>query len=394
MTELSDKLFYKYIIIIIIVIFLVMLCQSYVQKEHMINIDNSVKWNRNICNYNMNQTLTDELNNHNLIKSNDKWNLYFPCSYDNIYAEMNQMPIKDDAKYFILDNVDEFVAKDMLWKNIVSYYGIDIAKTMLPNSYNINDSNDMTRFTNEFDKDKIYIMKKNIQRQEGLKISRSKQELLNGDKNNFVIIQELLQNPYIISGRKTNMRFYVLVTCKFYGNSKTTNVYVHKDGFMYYTKVMFKKNSTDFDPNITTGYIDRKVYDENPLTHTDMIKYLDDENRTNLLEDESHIRLNNFKISDIYFYRIYNIIRTTFNAFIDKICKTEKFKNNTMFQLFGIDVAVDDKLFPLIMEINKGPDMGAKDKRDSELKHKVIRDVLNIIEVIKIKDENRFIKLI
>ena len=31
------------------------------------------------------------------------------------------------------------------------------------------------------------------------------------------------------------------------------------------------------------------------------------------------------------------------------------------------------------MEINKGPDMSAKDKRDSELKHGVVKDIINIV---------------
>jgi len=111
-------------------------------------------------------------------------------------------------------------------------------------------------------------MKKNIQRQEGLKISNSKHEILDGYKNGYVLVQELLQDPYLISGRKTNMRFYVLVVCK----ANNTDCYVHKDGFMYYTKVPFVKNSLDDAPNITTGYIDRQVYIDNPLTHYDLRK--------------------------------------------------------------------------------------------------------------------------
>ena len=32
------------------------------------------------------------------------------------------------------------------------------------------------------------------------------------------------------------------------------------------------------------------------------------------------------------------------------------------------------------MEINKGPDLGAKDERDSELKHNLVRNVFDISE--------------
>ena len=46
------------------------------------------------------------------------------------------------------------------------------------------------------------------------------------------------------------------------------------------------------------------------------------------------------------------------------------------------------------MEINKGPDMGAKDKRDSELKHNVVEDLLEIVGVINTGKKNGFIKIL
>ena len=225
-----------------------------------------------------------------------------------------------------------------------------------------------------------------------MKITNSKDEIIHGDEKGFVLVQELLQNPYTISGRKTNMRFYVLVIC----HNKQVNVFVHNDGFMYYTKQLFIKGSLETGPNITTGYIERQVYVDNPLTHGDLRKYLDDPVRKNLLPVEKNIREQNLKISKVYFDRIYDLLRNVFIAFVGKICKNQKFSDNVMFQLFGVDVAVDNNLNPMIMEINKGPDLGAKDKRDSQLKHGVVRDMLNVIDIIKYDSHthNKFIKIL
>jgi glutathione synthase/RimK-type ligase-like ATP-grasp enzyme len=44
------------------------------------------------------------------------------------------------------------------------------------------------------------------------------------------------------------------------------------------------------------------------------------------------------------------------------------------FQLYGVDVAIDDKLKPMIMEVNKGPDLTAKDGRDKDLKVNLSKD--------------------
>ena len=155
---------------------------------------------------------------------------------------------------------------------------------------------------------------------------------------------------------------------------------------MYYTRDAFVKNSTETGPNITTGYIDRQVYKENPLTHKDLKKYLDDTSRKQLSPTEKNIRNQQMDISEIYFDRIYHLIRQTFIAFVGKISKSEntrKFKDNVTFQLFGVDVGVSDKLNPMIIEVNKGPDMSAKDDRDAALKQGVINGLLKLVGAVK-----------
>lgn len=354
--------------------------------ENMINIvQTKPVWQRNQCDYMMNETIIDELNKGGFIQpdSENGWTVYFPCAYDEITKEVSQMPVVNGGKYFILENCDEIVAKELLWKNIVDYFGIDKAKIMMPNSYVLYDDNDMKRFNLEYDSNKLYIIKKNIQRQEGLKITKDKDTILNAYKNDgYVVAQELLQDPYLISGRKTNMRFYVLVVCK----GDEYNVFVYNDGFMYYTKNMFVPGSEDDAPNITTGYIDRQVYVDNPLTHKDLKKYLDNDTRLNLLDTEKVIRGQGMRISDIYFNRIYHMLRDVFLAYVGKLAgnpNTRKFNDtNVSFQIFGVDVAVNNKLNPMIMEVNKGPDLGAKDERDSAVKHGLVADTFKVVGLI------------
>jgi len=399
MFEIFKKSAKEYAIIFIMAVCVLMIYQilfeSNKQTENMINIDyKPAKWNRNKCEYLMNTTLENELSSNDIEKS-ELWNLYFPCAYDEIEKEVNQMPIVDGGKYFILENADVMVAKEWLWKFVVIYYGFEKAKTLLPTSYVLYENIDKQRFEREYDPKKLYIMKKNIQRQEGLKITKSKDEILDGFSHDYVLVQELLQDPYLIAGRKTNMRFYVLVVCK----GDNTDVYVHNEGFMYYTKVPFVKNSLDDAPNITTGYIDRQVYIDNPLTHGDLRIYLDDPKRNGLLQVESEIRKQGLKISDVYFSRIYNLIRDVFMAFVGRMSQgangKKKFNSsNITFQLFGVDVGVNDNLSPMIMEINKGPDLGAKDERDSKLKHGVVRDMLQIVGVARNASKNGFIKVL
>ena len=86
----------------------------------------------------------------------------------------------------------------------------------------------------------------------------------------YLVIQELLNNPFLVSGRKINMRVYFLIVC----NGGNIDGYIHLNGFMYYTPKKFNYDSDDKDCHITTGYIDRKVYEKNPLTLKDFYRYL------------------------------------------------------------------------------------------------------------------------
>jgi hypothetical protein len=383
----------KILIIIMILIITLIISSYFVKKdniiENMIDINYTPTiWNRNKCNYKMNKTFIEEFEKYGIQQHKNGWNLLLPCSYDDQNNEMKQMQIVKGAKYFIIDNADNIVAKEWLWKNIVNHYGLMKACTMMPKSYVLNSNDDIAQFFKDYQQNKIYILKKNIQRQEGLKITKDKNEIINGKYNQYILAQELLQNPYVINGRKTNMRFYVLVICY----NGEINVFVHKNGFMYYTPQNFVVGSIETDTNITTGYIDRKIYEINPLTHEDLQKYLDNDKRK-LYKIEQNIKNQGLKISQIYFTRIYNLIKEIFIAFVGNICVNSKFSHNIIFQLFGVDIAVDNELNPMIMEINKGPDMSAKDKRDSDLKHEIVRDILKKIGVID-EQKNGFINVL
>ena len=65
-------------------------------------------------------------------------------------------------------------------------------------------------------------------------------------------------------------------------------------------------------------------------------------------------------------------------------------KNNVTFQLFGADVAPNEYLETQLIEINKGPDMGAKDERDKNLKMRVQEDLFDLLGVVKTNRKNGF----
>jgi len=191
------------------------------------------------------------------------------------------------------------------------------------------------------------------------------------NSKDLAIIQELLQDPMTIDGHKINLRVYVLIVI--FNNE--CSVYVYNDGFMYYTPKKFVTNSIEKDVNITAGYIDRKIYEVNPLTHKDFRKYLD--------SDADRIHNN-----------ILNLIKNVLKCYADMFVKLQAFSGSVQYQIMGADVAINEKGEAMIMEINKGPDLGGKDKRDSELKCSLVEHMLEIVGILPMSDSNEFIKVL
>lgn len=355
----------------------------------------SKTWATSMCLNNIPENIIKVLNENNVKKTNstNNANLLIPCGYDYIEDEINNFKLnnKNKQNVFILHNTDHIVGKEVLWLYLVKKYGLHYARTMIPNSFALNYSGDLERLKREHSPDKLYIVKKNIQRQEGLEIVRTYKEIIDARDRGYIVAQELLQDPYTVNKRKINMRFYVLCV----HNEGKLNVYVFNDGFMYYTPEFWQRHSKDFKHNITTGYIDRKVYEENPLTHSDFRTYLDLENRE-LTDQESYIINTTHKqLSEYVFNKIYVLIARVFKAYDQVLGKGDKLKDHLSFQLYGVDIAINDRLEPMIMEVNKGPDLGSKDGRDGDLKRKCINDMFAIVGITKTKanEKNGFIKL-
>ena len=206
----------------------------------------------------------------NDIKRDDKdWDLYLPCGYTYIESELREMsPLKKNQKIIGLDGCDKIVSKYFIWKTLVNKLGGHYTN-YFPKTYPCSSDGITDLLKNHVDGNK-YIAKKDVQRQTGLKIINNITEIKDVVKDRkFLVIQELLKNPLLIDNRKINIRVYFLIVCE---NNKVS-AYIHENGFIYYTPECFDYDSTDDGCHITTGYIDRSVYEKNPLTIDNLYKY-------------------------------------------------------------------------------------------------------------------------
>ena len=316
------------------------------------------------CNYQMISVLKHMIKANELNKNTDSnWSVYLPCGYNNSQQELEEIvPTSEDQKIFIIKGCDNLSRKDNLWDSLKQVYGIESASKIMPKTYLLYRPGDLALLKNDYHVDKVYIMKKNIQRQTGLLITRNLSEMLEGYKSGYVIAQEMLQDPYLIDKRKTNCRIYLLVVCK----KGKKHAYIFDDGFMYYTKKHFKPNSVNTDRIITTGYIDRSVYEKNPLTLKDFDKYLTERGNP----------------KGLLLSKAVDLLKKTMKAVDKKICTKSNVINQVTFQLFGCDIAYNDKLDVNLIEMNKGPNLAPHGPRDKKLKQDLIDETFRMVGVL------------
>jgi hypothetical protein len=218
---------------------------------------------------------------------------------------------------------------------------------------------------------KFIILKKNKQQQNGIKIIN---EYVEAENSEYVIAQELLQNPFLIRLHKINIRVYLLISIV----NNELSVQIYNDGFIYYTPSVFVSESSTVSSNVTSGLINRKVYEKNPLTINDFRKYIGD-TKSNLFDS-------NLKK---LFYELFSTLEKD-------IIIIEKRLNMRKFVVMGADVALDENLNLKIMELNKGPDLSFKDERDGKLKYEMIENSfinMNLFNAPKTY-HNKYIRII
>jgi hypothetical protein len=385
MLSMSIKKYKSRIILVLIIfsiLFFIFLINILVKKNNYEKFNNqsdnqSDKANKYMTYYRCKDKMLGKIvksifDNNNIIQSDDDWNIYIPCGYNNVESELKTIKNKNiNNKYiFGLNGCDSIVSKNEIWNSLMKCYGRKYASTLMPESYILGDPNEMMLFRKNFDpsgKD-IYIMKKNLQRKEGLKLTKDFFEILEGRMDDYRVVQKYIRNLYLINDRKVNLRVYLLIVIK----DSMVYFYLSDIGKCIYTNKKYNDNDFDFESNITSYHLDMSVYKENPRNFDELKKYIDDKNNSK----------NDGKNGDLLFQNIELLIRDVSKCLSNNVYQSENIEGSVTFQLFGGDIIFDTNLHPFLLEFNKGPDMTPRDNIDEQMKYKVQKDMFNIAGII------------
>ena len=354
-----------YILIVILILIIVSYCIYYYNKKN----EKIEPFKYHKCNkYKVGKILGNVLEENNITRTENKdWDIYLPCGYNYVERELQQIkPDSNNQIIFGISGCDSIVSKNKLWELLKNYYGRDKAKMLMPETWILNDNQEMKLFIRDYNKKNMYILKKNVQRKEGLKLTKNLEEILNSKKENYKVVQKYHTKLFLINNRKVNLRIYLLIVCK---KGKVT-AYLHQYGKCIYTNKEYNDNLFDFESNITSYHLDMNVYKKNPFSLEELREFLKKNNKN----------------PKILFDRINHLIYLTMDSVKDNLCNLQNIYNNKTFQLFGLDVIFDNNLNPYLLEMNKGPDMIPRSITDEKMKFKVKQDIFNILEVAKYKN--------
>lgn len=344
------------LILTLVIIFILILCLNSNSQE---NFDTYTRCNK----YKMSKIFQDSFKKVDLHKTNkDDWGIYYPCGYNDVEEQLKKLKLDDDKKkIFAISGCDYLASKSVIWLLLESKYGRNTSKLIMPNTYVLSKSSHLKEFKSIYNSNKKYIMKKNIQNKKGIKITNNLNEILNGKKEKFVVVQEYLDDLFLLNKRKINLRIYVLIICK----NESKEIYFSNVGKCIYSNKDFNPYSTDNEVHLTSLNLNLSVYDSRPYDLSDLKGFIGDTNYEKLI------------------FRIRNNILLSVLSSKNYICNMNKLKNNTSFQLFGLDYVFTKDFYPYLLEFNKGPEMNPKDQKDYNLKLKVLVDMFYKVGIDK-----------
>jgi hypothetical protein len=116
------------------------------------------------------------------------------------------------------------------------------------------------------------------------------------------------------------------------------------------------------------------VYKENPRNFDELKEYINEksgQNKGNYLFDKIELLMKEISV-----------------CLSKNLFQSKNILGTVSFQLFGIDVIFDKNLHPYLLEMNKGPDMTARDDIDEEMKNLVQSDMFKTVGILPNNDDN------
>jgi tubulin polyglutamylase TTLL9 len=186
-----------------------------------------------------------------------------------------------------------------------------------------------------------------------------------GQGQESYVVQRYLADPYLVGGKKFDMRIYCL--CVAY---QPLTVYLYRAGFARFTFTRYSTRPEDMGDtfvHLTNVAVQKHSEGYDPECGC---KWALRELRMHML------RRNGRAAVDAAWFEVQRAILNSLLS-VQRIMVSDR----RCFELYGYDVLFDASLKPFILEVNASPSMTAENPRDYHLKSTVLNDTLDLVDI-------------
>ena len=204
-----------------------------------------------------------------------------------------------------------------------------------------------------------------------------------------IIASHYVYNPHLINGRKYDLRLYLLVT-----GYTPLKIYLFDDGL-----ARFCSEEYDLDPEkMTCRYIHLTNYSINKTS----AKFSQNDSVTDEFGEKwtLHTLKHYFEKNKLDFNAVWLKIKDIIVKIILSVTdiaiplvKSFKLSSGNLFELYGVDILLDETLNPWLMEVNLNPSLNCDSQLDLKVKSKLLTDIFNIIGAIPFSHDGKFIPM-
>ncbi|XP_027723259.1 probable tubulin polyglutamylase TTLL9 isoform X1 [Vombatus ursinus] len=177
------------------------------------------------------------------------------------------------------------------------------------------------------------------------------------------VAQRYIENPYLIGGRKFDLRVYVLVMSYI-----PLRAWLYRDGFLRFSNTRFTLSSID----------DHYVHLTNVAVQKTSPDYDPEKGCKWMIQ-----RFRQYLTSKHGPEAVETLFRDMDNIFIKSLQSVQKviISDKHCFELYGYDILIDQDLKPWLLEVNASPSLAASSQEDYHLKTCLLEDTLHIVDM-------------
>ncbi|NWT11624.1 TTLL4 polyglutamylase, partial [Vireo altiloquus] len=193
-------------------------------------------------------------------------------------------------------------------------------------------------------------------------------------KRRPLLVQRYLHKPYLIGGKKFDLRLYVYVTCY-----DPLRVYLFKDGLVRFASCKYS-SSMDSLNNKFMHLTNYSVNKKNTEYKSNSDETACQGHKWALKALWSYLTQKGVN-SEAIWEKIKDIVIKTIIAsepYVNSLVKMYVRRPYCCHELFGFDIMLDENLKPWILEVNISPSLHSNSPLDVSIKGQMIRDLLNL----------------